>query len=371
MYDFDFYDKLLKRVGVAATTEVTYRDGPLWSKDLRRAWIWVGCDNQNAVRDLRDSMGKHRRRNAKRTRNSSSDTEGKITQEAKRDRLSVVMTDNNPDMEVVHESGVSQGMTGNPNTNMEGQNQHESGVSQALTDKLNAIMAGQNQLRTDINANFTRQAAQLAALIDAKLAGLRQELDGKLQTITDDLQEVQARVTALEARPPPPAARAPGGNMDAQELATLRRRLDAIESGVASESGRSRDTLIIKGLEEPAGETPDELMQKCGELLTHLQVTARAVAAQRIGTENQGRRPRIVAVSFTTIDDVKEVMRNKRKLKDIPAYSTVFIEPQRPAELRTLEANIRKLAKGHPTLEYHRGRLRDKSTTQGPTTGNN
>ena len=77
-------------------------------------------------------------------------------------------------------------------------------------------------------------------------------------------------------------------------------------------------------------------------------------------------------MTFTSLDDIKEVMRSKRKLKDTPAYSTVYIEPQRSNELRNLEANVGRLVKEHPTLEYHRGRLRNKTQAHqdNGTTGN-
>ena len=59
-------------------------------------------------------------------------------------------------------------------------------------------------------------------------------------------------------------------------------------------------------------------------------------------------------------DDLRNVMRNKRNLKDRDGYSNVYIEPDRPAEMRNMEANIRRLTKALPDLEYRRGRVRAK-----------
>ena len=179
-----------------------------------------------------------------------------------------------------------------------------------------------------------------------------------LQGITDDLRDVRARMVDLERV-------GPGDGGGADEAEGLRRRVDALEVGARAEVSRARDTLIVKGLEEAADETVDTLMRQCQQLLVQLQVTARVTAAQRLGTTGQGRRPRAICMSLATLDDVREVMRNKRKLKDVAAYSSVYIEPSRPAEVRALESNVRRLAKEHPSLEYHRGRLRTRAAAQG------
>lgn len=274
----------------------------------------------------------------KRSRNSSSDSEDRITQERKRDRPADVTDDDGRAMATVFEDG----------------------ASKALNEKLDSIVNGQAQLRTDLNNNFVKQSEQLARMIDTKLAGLRKEIDDKLEAITTELREVQTRVQVLESRDADAAAADGAQGIAVPELGEIRRRLDTLETSASQESLRARGSLIIKGLEEAAGETVEDLMQKCQQLLAQLQVPATIAATQRLGAAGQGRKPRLVAMSLAAHDDVKRVMRNKRRLKDIPEYASVYIEPMRPAELRNLEASIRRLAKEHPTLEYKRGRVQAK-----------
>ena len=138
-----------------------------------------------------------------------------------------------------------------------------------------------------------------------------------------------------------------------------------METGATDDAGRSRDlTLIIKGLSEEndgAGEeTMEVLIQKCQQLLAQLQITAADISARRLGTPGQGRTPRPIAMTLSSLDEVKQ---------DAPAYSRVYIEPDRPREIRSLEANIRRLAREHPTLQMRRGRLVEKpaAETQNPT----
>ena len=59
-------------------------------------------------------------------------------------------------------------------------------------------------------------------------------------------------------------------------------------------------------------------------------------------------------------DDLGNVMRKKQNLKDRDGFSNVYIETDRPAEMRNMEANIRRLTRALPDLEYRRGRVRAK-----------
>ena len=75
------------------------------------------------------------------------------------------------------------------------------------------------------------------------------------------------------------------------------------------------------------------------------------MAAQRIGSEERGRKPRVVTMTLPSHDAVRQVMRYKRNLKDSQAYSRVCIEPDRPQEIRALEAIVRQLARDNPSLQ--------------------
>ena len=261
----------------------------------------------------------------KRNRNSSSDFEDKVTQKAKRDRLTDI-SEVNVKSEVVPDAVVSQV----PNAKL------DPVVSQGLSEKVNDIIKSQGCFRNDVNTNFVRQAAQLTSMIDTKLAELRQELDDKVRMITDELRQVQTRVAALEIRNDPVNV----GEVRAPRISLI---------------------CDVKGLEEATGETADDLVTKCRQLLAQLPSDGRNYCRERMGIEGQGRRPHAVSMTFTTsLDDVKEVMSSKGKLKDTQAYSTVYIEPQPSIKMRNLEANV-WLAKEHPTFEYHCGRLRNKA----------
>ena len=299
-------------------------------------------------------MGKRGKHKRKRSRHSSSDfeeTPERITPDPKRDRQpeSDTSFEDTEVMETVVESDL-----GHP------------GISEGLNAKLTDIISGISSMRIDMNNNFVKQSRQLEAMFDAKLAGLRAELDGKLAAIGDDLRAVQEQVTAMESRDAGAhGGPCPGHEAAAADATELRRRLDTLQAGA---SGGLREALIVKGLQEAAGESVADLKAQCEQMLARLEVNVSITATQRIGTVERGRKPRLVSMTLASHDHVRQVMRHKRQLKDVQEYSSVYIEPMRPAEVRSLEASIRRLTKEHPTLEYRRGRVqpRDDQQRNGP-----
>ena len=268
---------------------------------------------------------------SKRTRNSSSDSEDKITQDSKRERS-----------DVSDRSGSTMGSV------------TEDTMSD-LNSKLESIIEGQDKLRRDINENFIRHTKSMATLIDQKMSALRQEIDGKLQAMGQELQGVRDRVATMEA------AQHDREAADGVALTGLQQRIDSLESKVSDAAEPlhepARSKLIVKGLRESDSENERELLQQFEDLLSRLGVQVRAIAAVRVGSSTRGRKPRPVSFTMANEEAAKEVMRNKRHLKDIPDYSAVYIEPDRPGQVRAMEANIRRLTKELPGVTYRRGRV--------------
>ena len=93
---------------------------------------------------------------------------------------------------------------------------------------------------------------------------------------------------------------------------------------------------------------------------------------ERLGSVGPGvgrRKPRPVAIPLSNVDDTKNIMRSKRNLKDSERYSRVNIEPDRPADIRALEASMRCLTRELPNVEYRRGRVVGRTQEGGETRG--
>lgn len=224
----------------------------------------------------------------------------------------------------------------------------------ALTDPesramLAQLIQGQEKLRTEINNNFVLQATQLEKMMDSKLNALRVELDGKMRGFTAEIQEVRVRMAELEQRPSSSA------DVIGPDLEVLRERITAVEAGQGQSADLTRNKLIVKGLPDD-NQDEQALMRGCEQLMAGLQLQVRILHASHIGAAD-ARRPRPVAMTLSTVDDVKTVMRNKRKLRDTADYKRVYIEPDQPLHIRALEANMRRVTKELPNLEYRRGRV--------------
>ena len=65
----------------------------------------------------------------------------------------------------------------------------------------------------------------------------------------------------------------------------------------------------------------------------------------------------VVAVYFRNTEDRSNVLKNKKKLRDIEGLSHIYIEVDKSRYERQTEANIRKLIKSFPTLKMRGGRV--------------
>ena len=284
-------------------------------------------------------------RRRKRSRRYSLDTEERTGPKLKRDKLGHGENpmDSDKPMEPVCETKMA-------------------GATDALNSKLKSLLQGQEKLRDEIKANFDKQSQELATLIDRKLAGLRSEIDGKLTAVYEDICDIQERVRAIEDRGTAAPEAEPSAAANTDEVRLLQQRVGALESEA---SGRSL-TLIVKGLQESINETAHDLLTKCQGLLTQLQIATTITAAKRIGTEDRGQRPRLIFMTLPSLEIVRQIMRNKRKLKDTNEFSNIYIEPDIPRDIRNRQANIRRFVHDNPTLEMRRGRIVDKAEMQPP-----
>lgn len=65
-------------------------------------------------------------------------------------------------------------------------------------------------------------------------------------------------------------------------------------------------------------------------------------------------------MTFANEKQRSEVLKNKRKLRDIEEHKTVFIEPDRSRHERIQEANMRRIVKSIPNLQFRGDRVVEK-----------
>ena len=192
----------------------------------------------------------------KRGRNSSSDTKGKIEQDRKRERPSSEMVD-----------------VGTMETVFEPERDDDLDAAADTDTELACLISGQKKMIQVTNDNFVRQSASLSQIIDRKIDGLRQELMDKMADQQRELEDLRARVQAVEARPSPA-----DDGVTEQDLTPIYRRMEAVESSLATKGDVDRlavQRLIVKGLPEAQDEGLEDLRQQCQQLMTELQLQIR------------------------------------------------------------------------------------------------
>ena len=143
-------------------------------------------------------------------------------------------------------------------------------------------------------------------------------------------------------------------NMDIGQLTTrcegLEARLDRLEQKFHYDI----DTTIVAQY-VPVGNDEDVNLLRHAEKLVQEgtgTVDARVVRAKRLNSKNN--KPGIMKIEMASLDEKIAVLRNKRKLKDHPAYNMVYIRSSKSHEQRLLEANVADLLYMLPDGDQYR-----------------
>ena len=227
-------------------------------------------------------------------------------------------------------------------------------------DKQEQQLKDQEKLLKETNAKIDKinqdRKADLAQLKDLRtdFNKLVKDVNGMKLNIDSQLGGLDKRVQTLEVNA-----------VQQVDLTPVINRLETVEKNAGSVEPQF-PALIVKGLAEKAAENEDSLRRSCQDMINSLQVAARVKKATRIGGQRPGapganKKPRLVKMSIGSLPDLKVIMKNKRKLDATPAYKDVFIEPDKPGDIRKMEFNMRQIAKELPDLEYRKGQLTKKN----------
>ena len=212
------------------------------------------------------------------------------------------------------------------------------------------------QLLKDANEKMDQMdKCRKADLIELKTLrtdynSLLQEYNALKQSVNGQLKGFSDRVKTLE-----------DNVLTSEDLTPFVSRLKTVENQASSRESVF-PALIVKGLVENTAENDDSLRRSCQDMIDSIQVAARVQTATRVGSTAPGsRKPRLVKMSIRSMPDLKLIMKNKRKLDSNSDYKEVFIEPDKPENIRRIENNIRLVVREMPDLEYKQGKLSKKS----------
>lgn len=108
-----------------------------------------------------------------------------------------------------------------------------------------------------------------------------------------------------------------------------------------SQSNSPNDDPSLTVIAMNVQETEEPILDVAREIVSHLVNSATVVAASRL----RGRygKPGLVKISFSSLEEKKNVLREKRNIRNVEKYKTVFIRSSKSHTERLIELNARTM----------------------------
>jgi hypothetical protein len=220
------------------------------------------------------------------------------------------------------------------------------GLSEGITRDTCDITERINCIQVEINDVVKNEVSQMHLAVDKKMEKLKEE------SIKPD--ELEKRLGPMELRQAEM-------EIDVQDI--KKSVADIKKNSATGNVPTPAYNVIIKNLELSEREAMDEnvLLEDVTELLRDgLKITdsiATTVTRMRPIPIKNGTKPGHVLVTFSNKQQQLKVLKSKRHLKKVPKYEKVWIEVDKPREVRAMERNCRVLLKeiGKEKEYYIRG----------------
>lgn len=113
-----------------------------------------------------------------------------------------------------------------------------------------------------------------------------------------------------------------------------------MSAGISKNNNPNDDpslTVIATNVQE----TDEPILDVAREIVSHLDNSATVVAASRL----RGRygKPGLVKISFSSLEEKKNVQREKRNIRNVEKYKPVFIRSSKSHTERLIELNARTM----------------------------
>ena len=191
---------------------------------------------------------------------------------------------------------------------------------QTMTAEIKKLHESQKEFQAHVDERITTlgnsMKESMKESIKQCMDDMTKYVDGEVGRICSQLNDVQDRVTAVEAKQTP--------DYDPE--------VSVIMSKVPM--------------------TPNEDIQKVAEKIIHEDLSlpdVQVVRATRLGQRNQNQQPGqrvappLVKVQLRDLEAKKRVLRNKKSLQNSPNYANVFIRSSKPHMERVMDMNCRTI----------------------------
>lgn len=200
------------------------------------------------------------------------------------------------------------------------------------------VKQNQDSLRTSLEQRISNLETKFTNEIKMSMKTLKDEMTLEFAQVDNKIKELETKMSNYESKQ--------------QE----------INNDLPSVSMKNvQPKLVFKNIKSE-GLNTDSLETYVNGILRSIGLEFSVVSAQQIGNPNNGRvnntqRPKPVLVTFADENQRVDVLKNKRKLKDINDYKNIYIETDRTRQERINDANMRQIIKSIPELQFRGGRV--------------
>lgn len=209
-----------------------------------------------------------------------------------------------------------------------------------IYDLLLKISDNQNALKQSLEQRISDLEQSLRNDISDKIGTLRSEIEIEFAHVDTQMDQLKQKISAVE-----------------EQTETLR---NASQQPSASQNPK----LVFKNikLENDTEKTENGLKNCVNEILKSIGLDFSAKSVEYIGSQETNRQREKVPlmVKLETEENRSEILRNKRKLKEVEKFKNVYIETDKSRHERIQEANIRHIIRSLPNLQLKGGRVMNK-----------
>lgn len=227
-----------------------------------------------------------------------------------------------------------------------------------IAEAIDSLQTGQKSLQSTLDSKLDKFSKEFMSSIGDKFKAMKSDFDL-------ELGKQQAQIDTMS-----------------RTVELIIKRLDKVETTDRAEPEFPREhehtanivndpelTIIATNITQLPNEN---IFDVATELIKSVNDAVTVVDAARLRSRRIGR-PGLVKISFSNLEEKKQVLREKRKLKEKDQYKTVFLRGSKSHTERILELNARTLLREMPNGNQFRitsnGRIVKKtprSTTLNP-----
>lgn len=203
-----------------------------------------------------------------------------------------------------------------------------------IKDNQESMRKSLEQRMTNLEKNFTREIKENMDKLKSEMTLEFAQVDNKIKELETKMKDVEFKLTQ--------------------------------NVNIENSANSVHPKLVFKNVQPIDNESEESLKVYANGLLRALELDFDVLKVERITAHlnrtaaSPNQRPKPLIVSFADETQRTNVLRNKRKLKNNENFSNIYIEPDRSRRERMQEANMRRLVKAIPDLEFKSGRIVQK-----------